>query len=129
MPNVEVNCSVANCVFHEEGNICGADQIKIDVDHKSKYDNTEFAQEFDFYSSSENATESADTCCKTFKPFRDKGRKARVEEGILEPDRRDGEMPRGRGTRRGERQDLSWSDPDPEPLKPRGRKVGKAGNG
>jgi hypothetical protein len=36
-------------------------------------------------------------------------------------------MPRGRGTRRGERQDLSWSDPDPEPLKPRRRKVVQAG--
>src|SRR5690606_27876195 len=35
-------------------------------------------------------------------PFRDKGRKASDGEGILEPYRRDGEMPRGRGTRRGD---------------------------
>ncbi|KQL35296.1 MULTISPECIES: DUF1540 domain-containing protein [Bacillaceae] len=67
MPIVEVNCSVANCVFHAEGNICGADQIKIDIDSQSKYD-SEFAQEFDFFNRTEEAIHSADTCCKTFKP-------------------------------------------------------------
>ena len=55
---------------------------------------------------------------------RPKGRRRRGDFGTGSTRRR---MPRGRGTRRGERQDLSWSDPDPEPLKPRGRKVGKAG--
>lgn len=68
MPNVEVNCSVANCFFHAEGNICGADRIKIDMDHQSKYD-TEFSQDFDdFKNRTEEAEQSANTCCKTFKP-------------------------------------------------------------
>lgn len=67
MPKVEVNCSVANCVFHTEGNICGADEITIDMDHQSKYD-TEFAEDFDFKRRKEEAAHSAETCCKTFKP-------------------------------------------------------------
>ena len=46
MPNVEVNCSISNCTFHAEGNICGADKITIDMGNQSKYD-TEFSQEFD----------------------------------------------------------------------------------
>lgn len=66
MPNVEVNCSVANCAFHTEGNICGADKIKIDMDFQSKYD-TEFSQDFDFKSLKQEADHSAETCCKTFK--------------------------------------------------------------
>ena len=67
MPNVEVNCSISNCTFHEKGNICGADKITIDMDYESKYD-TEFSEEFDFKSQTEEADDSAETCCKTFKP-------------------------------------------------------------
>jgi hypothetical protein len=67
MPNVEVSCSVANCDFHAEGNICGANKITIDMDFQSKYD-TEFSQEIDFESRKEEASHSAETCCKTFKP-------------------------------------------------------------
>ena len=68
MPNVEVSCSISNCTFHAEGNICGADKITIDMENQSKYD-TEFSQEFDdFKSRTEEANQSADTCCKTFKP-------------------------------------------------------------
>ena len=68
MPNVEVSCSISNCTFHAEGNICGADKIKIDMENQSKYD-TEFSQEFDdFTDRTEVANQSADTCCKTFKP-------------------------------------------------------------
>ena len=67
MPNVEVSCSVANCVFHDVGNICGADRITIDMDYQSKYD-TEFSQELDFENRTEEANHSANTCCKTFKP-------------------------------------------------------------
>ena len=48
MPTVEVNCTVANCVFHVQGNICGADKIQVDMDyHANKNSNTEFATEFD----------------------------------------------------------------------------------
>jgi hypothetical protein len=68
MPNVQVNCSVANCFFHEEGNICGADRIKIDMDYQSKYD-TEFSGDLDdFHERKEEANHSSNTCCKTFKP-------------------------------------------------------------
>lgn len=67
MPNVEVNCSVANCVFHAEGNICGAKEIKIDMDYQSNFD-TEFSNELGFKERTEEASESKETCCKTFKP-------------------------------------------------------------
>jgi hypothetical protein len=66
MPNVEVKCTVANCYFHDEGNVCGADKITIDMDHQSKFD-TEFSSEFGYADRKEEAEESADTCCKTFK--------------------------------------------------------------
>lgn len=67
MSIVEVNCSISNCTFHAKGNICGADKITIDMENQSKYD-TEFSQEFNFKSRTEKANQSADTCCKTFKP-------------------------------------------------------------
>ena len=67
MPNVEVSCSISNCTFHAIGNICGAKKITIDMGNQSKYD-TEFSQEFDLKSRSEEADQSKDTCCKTFKP-------------------------------------------------------------
>lgn len=68
MPNVEVNCTVSNCVFHAKGNICGAEKIKIDMDfHSNTKNNTEFASDFDFHNMSEEANQSSDTCCKTFK--------------------------------------------------------------
>lgn len=69
MPNVEVNCTVSNCIFHEKGNVCGAEKIKIDMDYRSNVkQNTEFASDFDFRSRSEDANQSSDTCCKTFQP-------------------------------------------------------------
>ncbi|WP_338469415.1 DUF1540 domain-containing protein [Niallia sp. XMNu-256] len=66
MPNVEVKCSVSNCVFHAKGNVCGADKITIDMDYSSKYD-TEFSNELGFERKTEEANESSETCCKTFK--------------------------------------------------------------
>ena len=66
MPNVEVKCSVSNCTFHAVGNVCGADKITIDMDYESKYD-TEFSEEFGLANRQEEASKSADTCCKTFK--------------------------------------------------------------
>ena len=67
MPNVKVNCTVSNCFFHKEGNICGADKIDVEMDYRSENRNTEFASEFDVNAISEEASHSADTCCKTFK--------------------------------------------------------------
>jgi len=68
MPNVQVSCAVSNCVFHEKGNVCGAEKIQIDMDYHSKNKNTEFASDFDFEEISEEASNSRDTCCKTFEP-------------------------------------------------------------
>ncbi|WP_102692212.1 DUF1540 domain-containing protein [Rummeliibacillus pycnus] len=68
MPTVKVNCTVSNCFFHKEGNICGAEKIDVEMDnYRSQNRNTEFASEFDVYAISEEASHSADTCCKTFK--------------------------------------------------------------
>lgn len=66
MPNVEVRCSVANCIFHNEGNFCGAEKIEVDMDHHSQNHQTEFASDFDFDHLKEEASSSRDTCCKTF---------------------------------------------------------------
>lgn len=69
MPNVEVNCAVSNCVFHKKGNVCGASEIKIDMDNNAKSTTlTEFASDFDAHITSEEVNNSSDTCCKTFKP-------------------------------------------------------------
>lgn len=68
MPNVEVNCAVSNCVFHKKGNLCGAEKIQVDMDYHSRNKNTEFASDFEFDMISEEANNSGDTCCKTFKP-------------------------------------------------------------
>lgn len=68
MPNVEVRCSVANCYFHKEGNLCGAESIQVDMDYHSEDSQTEFATDFDFNHVKEEASSSRDTCCKTFKP-------------------------------------------------------------
>lgn len=67
MPNVEVKCTVSNCVFHAKGNICGAEKIEINMDEyfKSK-ENTEFASEFGFGATSEKAQQPSETCCNTF---------------------------------------------------------------
>ena len=67
MPNVEVKCAVSNCIFHAKGNVCGAEKIEIDMDYHANHNITEFASEFDYRSISEEASHSADTCCKTFK--------------------------------------------------------------
>ena len=75
MPNVEVNCSVSNCVFHTKGNVCGAEKIRIDLDHDStNKQNTEFASDFDLHSMTKKAQQSSNTCCKTFAP---KGKKSK----------------------------------------------------
>ena len=66
MPNVDVKCTVANCVYHAKGNVCGADQITIDMDRMATID-TEFSGEFAIQGRKEDANQSADTCCKTFK--------------------------------------------------------------
>jgi len=67
MPNVEVKCTVSNCVFHEKGNLCGAKEILVDMSNDSKKD-TEFASDFDYGKNiKKQADHSVETYCKTFK--------------------------------------------------------------
>lgn len=68
MPNVEVNCTVSNCVFHKEGNLCGAEKILVDMDYNASNKHTEFASEHDAKEITEKASKPQETCCKTFKP-------------------------------------------------------------
>ena len=70
MPNVEVKCTVSNCIFHAKGNVCGAEEIEIDMNHHAN-NRAEFASEFDYRSISEEASHSTETCCKTFKSKED----------------------------------------------------------
>lgn len=65
MPNVEVICTVSNCVFHDRDNLCGAAKIVVDMNEALKKD-AEFG--FDFDLRNDKAKNSVDTCCKTFKP-------------------------------------------------------------
>ncbi|MGE7839521.1 DUF1540 domain-containing protein [Lysinibacillus sp. NPDC093712] len=68
MPNVQVSCAVSNCVFHAKGNFCGAEKIAIDMDKRiDKKHDAEFASDFEMHMSKEAASQSSDTCCKTFK--------------------------------------------------------------
>ncbi|WP_270172250.1 DUF1540 domain-containing protein [Paenibacillus sp. SYP-B4298] len=62
-----VKCSVSNCTFWKQGNLCNADQIAIDVDQHANLD-TEFADEWD--SHRDTAKTSSVTCCHTFQPKR-----------------------------------------------------------
>ncbi len=67
MPNVEVSCSISNCTFYGEGNVCRAEKIMVDLDRHSGY-NSEFAEEFGYKDHIDEAAKSAQTCCRTFKP-------------------------------------------------------------
>ncbi|MFJ7667183.1 DUF1540 domain-containing protein [Lysinibacillus sp. NPDC097195] len=68
MPNVQVSCSVSNCVFHAKGNFCGAEKIAIDMDKRIGNKDEEFATDFELHTMTEAvASQSSDTCCKTFK--------------------------------------------------------------
>lgn len=67
MPNVEVSCSISNCTFYGEGNICQAEKIMVDLDRHSSYD-VEFGEELGYKDHIDKAAKSAQTCCRTFKP-------------------------------------------------------------
>lgn len=69
MPNVQVNCTISNCLFYEKGNLCGAESILVDRTENGRGgNNTEFASDFDDFSVTEKASTSSETCCQTFKP-------------------------------------------------------------
>ncbi|WP_042478526.1 DUF1540 domain-containing protein [Bacillus ndiopicus] len=69
MPQVEVNCTVVNCIFHAKGDLCGAERIQVDMDdRRSRGSNAEFAGDFDLRNSQDQARYSFETCCNTFRP-------------------------------------------------------------
>lgn len=68
MPQVKVSCTVENCVFHEKGNICGAEAIQVDMNKQlASSQLTEFAGDFDAKKADKKASDSSETCCNTFK--------------------------------------------------------------
>ncbi|MNC60787.1 hypothetical protein D3C75_1106890 [compost metagenome] len=64
-----VKCSVSNCSYWGEKNVCKADLIMIDIDQHAnrKYDQ-EFAGETFTTDHQDTAATSSATCCHTFKP-------------------------------------------------------------
>lgn len=72
MPSGEkpiVKCSVSNCTYWGEKNVCNADVIMIDVDqHANSRYSAEFAGETFDTEHRDTASSSAATCCHTFKP-------------------------------------------------------------
>ncbi|WP_017755065.1 DUF1540 domain-containing protein [Calidifontibacillus oryziterrae] len=67
MPKVEVACTISNCTFYGEGNVCNAERITVEMDRHAGYD-TELSMELGEANHIDEATNSAETCCKTFKP-------------------------------------------------------------
>ncbi|RCX22791.1 uncharacterized protein DUF1540 [Fontibacillus phaseoli] len=71
MPNGDkpiVKCSVSNCTYWGEKNVCQADLIMIDIDqHADKSYNAEFAGESFDTEHKDTAASSSATCCHTFK--------------------------------------------------------------
>ncbi|AET61784.1 hypothetical protein HPL003_25340 [Paenibacillus terrae HPL-003] len=64
-----VKCSVANCHYWGENNLCKADLIMIESDsHAGKKFDEEYAGESFSSVERDQAATSAATCCHTFKP-------------------------------------------------------------
>ncbi|MED5020344.1 DUF1540 domain-containing protein [Paenibacillus chibensis] len=63
-----VKCSVSNCNYWGEQNVCKAEQILIEIDkHASAKYSEEFGSEH-FAEHKDYANNSSATCCLTFKP-------------------------------------------------------------
>ena len=65
-----VNCSVSNCNYWGESNICKADEILIEIDkHVGSRFKEEYAEEMSLSDKHHDmAATSSATCCLTFKP-------------------------------------------------------------
>lgn len=64
-----VNCSVSNCNYWGERNICRADEIIIEIDkHVGSSFKEEYAEEMTISNHKDEARTSSATCCLTFKP-------------------------------------------------------------
>lgn len=63
----KVACTVSNCTYWAENNLCSAENILIEIDkHAAKRFSEEFASE-DFSNHHDKAANSSATCCLTFK--------------------------------------------------------------
>lgn len=63
-----VKCSVSNCHFWGESNVCRAEQIMIEIDsHSTANLNEEFGDEYTS-DHKDTANSSSSTCCLTFRP-------------------------------------------------------------
>ncbi|NGM81790.1 DUF1540 domain-containing protein [Paenibacillus sp. 7124] len=64
-----VHCSVSNCHYWGDNNLCKADSIIIEIDkHTGSRSKEEFAEEMTFSNHKDVANNSSATCCLTFKP-------------------------------------------------------------
>ncbi|WP_379138232.1 DUF1540 domain-containing protein [Paenibacillus sp. sgz500958] len=64
-----VKCSVSNCNYWGEHNVCQADQIMIEIDkHAGSRFKEEYAEEMTNTDHRDQAPTSSSTCCLTFKP-------------------------------------------------------------
>ncbi|WP_410514487.1 DUF1540 domain-containing protein [Paenibacillus sp. BR2-3] len=65
-----VNCSVSNCSYWGERNVCRADEIIIEIDkHVGSRFKEEYAEEMTVGNNHQDkAASSSATCCLTFKP-------------------------------------------------------------
>jgi len=71
--NPAVRCSVTNCHYWGQNNICKADVIMIDIDrHAGRKLQEEYAGETFSTTEREYADNSAATCCHTFTPKKSK---------------------------------------------------------
>ncbi len=65
----KVSCNVANCTYWDKGNVCGADEIIVEIDRHAKSGfNEEFGLEPGEPDHKDYAKTSSGTCCYTFKP-------------------------------------------------------------
>jgi hypothetical protein len=64
-----VKCSVANCTYYGEGNNCLAQAIMVDIDQRARTNYNEEIGEIGVSTDhKEQASNSGETCCHTFKP-------------------------------------------------------------
>lgn len=64
-----VKCSVSNCHYWGEQNLCQAEQIMIEIDkHTGSGFMEEYAEELMDNNHRDHAETSSATCCLTFKP-------------------------------------------------------------
>lgn len=67
----QVKCSVANCEYWAQGNLCSADEIMVEIDSHASANKMkeEFAGEYGQNTDhQDHASKSSETCCQTFKP-------------------------------------------------------------